>query len=477
MARIRRPIQFSTHFNVLPSKLTSLGVFDPTLNVDTKLFIDPLLLTGSAHLELRNGELTYKTFFSEIIKLLVASKAENDIAWRTAYKRLRFREIKGTCLGYGAASINGSGFGPQLTRKIVKTAKEIVELGVDDPDLFIALPLLEDDVGPDLISDMTTNIIFGDLASFNDRVIKEIKVPAEAFSIDGRDGIFPVNPTSPRRTPVILVPTDILRDLPIASDWEDVSRVASENSVLRDKVNRLIGEIWKAKSRKDKHQIRKSALSSYEAFTTLLDLIHGINRSAYDQTADPDGLLNWRRIHETVAKEFPLSLAVTGALTLDSANKVVNDIIAQLKYLIEDRGLARELWHNGRRRNEKSVQRLFFAVADSYCKANNLDISPEVDTGTGEVDFKFSHGYDKRVLVEVKLSDNPKLIAGYTKQLETYKKSERTMKATYVVVDVGKMAKKDVQLTKLRNDGIAAGLPVSDIVFIDGHIKESASKL
>ena len=223
MAKIRRPIQFSWHFGVSPSKLASLGVFDPTLNVDTKLFIDPLLLSGSAHPELRNGEATYKNFFSEIIKLLNASKAENDIAWRTAYKRLRFREIKGTCLGYGAASINGSGFGPQLTGKIVRTAKEIVDLGVDDPDLFIALPLLEDDVGPDLISDMTTNIIFADLVSFNDRIINEIKVPAEAFRVNGSDGMFLVNPTSPRRTPVILVPTDILRDLPIASDWEDVS--------------------------------------------------------------------------------------------------------------------------------------------------------------------------------------------------------------------------------------------------------------
>ena len=445
--------------------------------MDAKLFIDPLLVASSAHTELRNAEVTYKNFFSDIIKLLVASKTEDDIAWRTAYRKLLFREIKGTCLGYGAASINGSGFGPRLTRKITRTAKEIVDLGVKDPDLFIALPLLEDDVGPDLISDMTTNIIFSDLVNFNGRIIKQLKVSGEVFRINGQEGIFPVNPSSSHRTPVILVPADILRDLPIANDWEDVCRVASENAVLRDKVNRLIGEIWKARSRKDKHEIRKSALASYDAFTTLLDLIHGTTPDAYDLTADPDGLFNWRRIHETVAKDFPLSFAVTGTLTLDSVSEVVRDIIVQFQHLIEDRGLARELWHNGRRRNEKSVQRLFFAVADSYCKANNLDISPEVDTGTGEIDFKFSQGYDNRFLVEVKLSDNPKLISGYTKQLETYKKSESTMKASYLVIDVSKMAKKDEQLIKIKNERIAAGLPVSDIVFIDGRIKVSASRL
>jgi hypothetical protein len=102
---------------------------------------------------------------------------------------------------------------------------------------------------------------------------------------------------------------------------------------------------------------------------------------------------------------------------------VVIHIINQFRYLIENRGLSKELWHKGKRRNEKSVQRIFFAVADSYCKANNLDISPEVDVGTGQIDFKFSSGYETRLLVEVKLSDNPKLVAGYEKQLEIYKGS------------------------------------------------------
>ena len=99
--------------------------------------------------------------------------------------------------------------------------------------------------------------------------------------------------------------------------------------------------------------------------------------------------------------------------------------------------------HNGKRRNEKSVRLIFYAIADSYCKANDIDISPEADTGTGEIDFKFSTGYKSRVLVEVKLSDNPKLLAGYDKQLEIYKDSEQTSKGVYVVVDIGYLAKKD----------------------------------
>jgi len=36
------------------------------------------------------------------------------------------------------------------------------------------------------------------------------------------------------------------------------------------------------------------------------------------------------------------------------------------------------------------------------------------------VDFKFSIGFTRRVLVEIKLTSNSKLVSGFTKQLPTY---------------------------------------------------------
>ncbi len=272
------------------------------------------------------------------------------------------------------------------------------------------------------------------------------------------------------------MPTDVLKDLPVANDWDEVCRVASENAVLREKVNKLIGEIWMAKTRKDKGKIRTRALASYEAFSTLLESIHGAKPSAYDMNEDPEGIFIWRRIHETVAKEYPLNLEIPKPLYLKEVYALVMKIVDQFKHLIENRGLSKELWHAGNRRNEKSVERIYFAVADSYCKANNIDISPEVDTGTGTIDFKFSQGYDQWVLVELKLSDNPKLVSGYEKQLATYKKAEKTIRAIYLVIDVGKMGKKHEQISKLKSEQIKKGLPTSEVVYIDGSIKPSASK-
>ena len=134
----------------------------------------------------------------------------------------------------------------------MQTAKEIVDLGVVDPDLFVALGVFEEGIGPDRISDMTTNVILPDLLSFNARVLKEISVPTKRITITLKNGNsytedLPINPFEKTDTPIILVPTDILRHLPIVTDWSGVADAAAKNTALRQKVNMQIAEIWRLK--------------------------------------------------------------------------------------------------------------------------------------------------------------------------------------------------------------------------------------
>jgi hypothetical protein len=452
-------------------------VLDPTLNVDVRLFIDPMLLALSKHSEMRAASGTFRTFFSTVIKLLAASKKEGDVAWREAARRLRFPEVPGTCLGYSAASIGGSAFGPGLSRRVLTTAKEIVDLGVTDPDLFVALPLLEEGVGPDLISDMTTNIVLPELLAFNERVLRSFEIPLRQIDLGGRAALLPINPVDRRQGPVILMPKDVLRELPVAYDWDSVIDAAAKNALLRAKTNSLIGELWKAKTRRQKKSVREAVLASKEAFSTLLEAIHETAPRNYDFETDPEGLLIWRSLLTAAARDHPMALMLSAKASADDVLAIVMRIVEQFKFLIEDKGLWKELWHDGARRPEKSAQRLFFAVAHSYCDANDLDISPEMDTGTGSVDFKISVGASAKVIVETKLSDNSKVVSGYEKQLEVYKKSERTTKGVYVVIDIGGMGKRDQAILKLKNERAGKGLPSSEVVFIDGNVRVSASKL
>jgi hypothetical protein len=53
-----------------------------------------------------------------------------------------------------------------------------------------------------------------------------------------------------------------------------------------------------------------------------------------------------------------------------------------------------------------------------------------------------SAGFQDRVLVEIKLSTNAKIVAGYTRQLETYERAEATTRGFYVVINVGACGKR-----------------------------------
>ncbi len=266
MAKLRNPIRFSEHFGVDPSAMTRAGVLDPTLNADTRLFIDPLLLAHSTHEEMSAGARgTYEKHFETIIKFLARSEARGDVAWRSAQRLLSFPEIKWTCLGFGATTVSGSGSGTDMTAQYIDTARQIVALGIDDPDLFVAMALFEEGVGPDRISDMTTNVILGDLLRFNQRVLRELGVPAQKTRIELRNGktydaALAHNPYLGAGQPVILVPSDVLRKLPVATDWSEIADAASKNRELRSRVNRQVARLWEVKSRRDKAKIRQWAL-------------------------------------------------------------------------------------------------------------------------------------------------------------------------------------------------------------------------
>ena len=483
MAKVRDPIRFSEQFGIDTDAMTEAGVLDPTLNIDTRLFIDPLLLANSAQPEISKGaRATYEKHFATIIKFLSRSAANGDVAWRSAQKLLSFPEIKWTCLGFGAASVSGSGSGAEMTGQYIETARQIVALGIDDPDLFVAMALFEEGVGPDRISDMTTNVILGDLLKFNERVLKELGVSGQKTRIELRNGatfeaILAHNPCLGDGEPVILVPADVLRKLPVATDWSEIADAASKNQQLRRRVNRQIAKLWEVRSRKDKAKLRQWALSGKDEFETFLEMVRGADAEPYDLDADPLGELFWRNIAASIAEQIPLKIEQPQVMDLAAVVSVMDQIIEQFRFLIEDRRLSEELYHDGSPRPEKAAQRLFFAVAHAYCKANNLDITPEADTGNGPVDFKVSKGFVGRALVEIKLSRNQKLIDGYTRQLETYKKAEETVIGYYLVIDVGNMGKKAEKLLAIKNRRGSTGNFVSRIEFVDGKRRNSASKL
>lgn len=478
MSKINSLIGLSSLEGIDIEILDSLGVTDVVLNADTALFIDPLLLNQSIHPEIRiNAVEKYNEKFRRIMKFLKASKIKNDAAWKAAKKEFNFSEVSFTCLGY-SSTIHGSGWGDQITDSTMDVAKQIIDLGVEDNDFFMGLSLFEEGIGPDRISDMTTNIIFNELILFTTRINETLKLPTKNFTIKKTRVEFEtlINPTND--SPLILVPNDIVRALPIVTDWSDIGSTARHNDELREKLNHKIGGIWTSMSRQEKNYAKDLALRSKDAFEEVLNLIHSVDKLPYDAKKDMNGEFFWRKIAKVIGQDYPLDLSRYNKKDLSEEEfiELVNTIVLEFKNLVEEKGIWKELWsEEGKPRKEKAVQRLFFTVAYSYCKANNLDLSPESDSGNGPVDFKISKGFSKKIVIEVKLSTNHSLVHGYEKQLEIYKNADDTNLGIFIIMDVGKLGKKFEKTIQARNKFLETNKKASEIIIIDGNPKASAS--
>ena len=474
------PVTFSMAFGIDASRVTSAGTIDIALNCDTNLFVDPLLLSECADREFREcASAAYEHRFATIIELLSSSQAKDDFAWRNAERLFVFPEVRYTHLGYSGGS-GGSGSGSKIRASLMENSREAIRLGIKNVNLFLVLALFEEGVGADRISDMVTGIVQACLCRFTTRIASDLGIACEVFRLRNEDFQLPRNPLASVPEPIILVPQDVVRDLPMASDWDSVAAAARETEELRERVSQHVGEIWAAKTRRDKERIRETLLSRPEAFHEFLRLLEASTGDPYNIREDHLGEIYPADVRRQIANQAPLDLSRFAGRALNGieVTQVVALIIEQFQTLVELNGLWELLYDDDRLtpRREKAAQRLFYAVAAAYCSANNLDLSPEADSGCGPVDFKVSLGAAAKVVVELKKSSNNKLVDAYESQLGAYVAAERSIDAHYVVLDVGRLtAEKRRRLAGMHAAAIADHGRAPRIWYVDAVPKASAS--
>jgi hypothetical protein len=466
----------SAHLNVPPKSLAHLGVFDGYLGIDNHLFIDPKLVESSSAPEFQHARHELVSHFSKVVKLLAASKQRQDIAWQAAYGLLLFPEEHGVFLGYAGAGNYGRGIGPDGAGRLTDRGKAIVDLGITDPELFELIPLFEEKFGPDLLSDIAISILRLKFLEFTQRATRSLGAKAEKFRILHRDWYLPLSPEAGR--PLMLVPDAMLNTLPIAMDRSEINEVAKFNAEVRAQWNALVIEAGKKRREPSKLEIRHLLLDKPKNLQDLINVYKTAGAAGYDFTNDPEGLLSWDFAGRASAQEFPLKISIKKPANIDELREVVHAIIKQFKKNIEDNKLYSFLYKpNGRPYHEKYAQLLFFSVADAYCAANDVVVSREPNAGNGPVDFKLSVGYKEQILVEVKKSDNSKLIHGFESQLPEYEKSEATRESVYLIVRVNEGQNAFKSLTALRQKKLEQGMKVPEIFYIDARQKKSASKI
>lgn len=105
------PVKFSQWAEVDPQRLLAQSAFDPILDVDTRLFLDPHLLSKTRVPELAHSYERLQVRFTEIARLLLASDSRGDPFWRAADRLMIWPEVKGLCIGYTSKGTEGRGMG------------------------------------------------------------------------------------------------------------------------------------------------------------------------------------------------------------------------------------------------------------------------------------------------------------------------------------------------------------------------------
>ncbi len=445
------------------------GVFDLVLEEDSHFFINLQRLKKTTVPEFADSYEKIREYFRRVIKLLdrVEKRDTADLFYKQVLARFDFSEVNGIGLGF-AKGKSGVGFGKELSEQVISTAYEIVKAGVEDPEFFELLPLFQDNVGPDRLSDMIATLILDDIKTYTKRINNELGITPEYYSDKLFNEEFLVNPY--KRDDVLLVPVDILHELPVAESWENIDYVASQNNIIRAMMNAEVASEWhKYSACERKAYLKRTIFEDPEVCKRVIEGYQSEELEAYDPNS------NFRYfLAKLLQKIERLEFAWETKVKAGNSYVAAVDIIGFFKQWVENNRGWEVILSADSRKREKIIQRVIHGLALPYIAANNLDMTCEADEGRGPVDFKVSMGGDKTI-IEVKLTSNSQYLHGYEVQIEEYGKAEQTDKQIYVLIDLGHPVKvKKVQ--ELCDMMYNAGENPPKLIIIDATERDSASR-
>lgn len=464
---------YSTYFGIKHSAFVDAGVFDGQIGQDVNMHINPLLLRNCEAPEFKNAYDEFLNYFNKIITLakFVKEFSTKDRCFKQILKCFQFKEIHNTGLGYSKCGTHGTGISGALSYQLAKNAVEIVRLGIEDPAIFTLLPIFEEGIGADRISDMTITILKKNFIAYTVRSAQELGLKTAPFWAEAKTKI--INLPVYKGQPIILVPAAILSNLPLASDPSEVDEVSAYNRNLRTIICEAIGLTFREFEEMRKKDLRATLFSNPNRLQDILQQVARMRFVPYDFSVDR-GLIYlpiFVKEKYVLPNELPLPTADE-----NNVKDIVFKICERFKELIENNRMSTMLFSDGKAQSESFVQRLFYCTAVLYCEANNIDINRESDPGCGELDFKFSYGAHKKVIIEIKLSSNKQLSHGLTTQLPIYMETEKAQDGILMIVRMSPKDDKLIERVIEEHNSIPECITKPKLLVIDGVPRPSASK-
>jgi hypothetical protein len=484
-------VRFSDHFNT-DALTEDDDWFDPILNSDTPLYIDPFLVFNDEDPFWADARQVVLDFFSLALQYVrMAEGRRTSPHWLKAQRMLTFPEPPEFALGMSMGHPEGAGAGPIYAQRMTDALGVLARNDVKEVQHIQTFSLFCEGLGVDRISDIFCNILKFKFVEYTQTVASRHKVqltsvPVKHMSWGRETGRWDSGrvdlPSSPAfNGGVLLAPKRFMKDIPLVTpdsfwNWAD----AQAGEELRGELNYELNiNLTKAEKRTaGRDAARRHPYLALEYVTEVAEDEH----ESYDTDTDPDLLVGWAEAGEAAAASRP-SL---GQPTDDSDfRNWVEKLMLEFQEAVEQRDLWRALWDDElvKPRKEKIVQAVAAAQFSAHCRAAGVEVSREVDMGRGPVDFKFTQGMrGKRALVEVKLMNSSKFFTGASKQLPQYLRTEQIEFGIYLCVgytdaDFGHERVKRVEDT-LRALSIEKNITMKPIYVDARHTnKQSASTI
>lgn len=461
------------------ANIRSMDCFDPILVTDTKLFVDPFSVFDETDGIFSKSFEKIMLFFNEAFKLAANThRDKNSILFKKLESMMMFPEINELGLGYSDANV-GTGASKYFRDQIIDAIYRSISQGLTEYRHFEEIGIFEEGIGCDRISDITCNILKEELITYTQHICCICNIPLSRFrmrhtrfdfeNLRWMDDYVDLPLNKYKKCGVLLVPERFLNDLPSINpdDFRDYIW-DNKNEILRNDLNYTI------KKDLDKAAIMKIARENPQWVKTYEDQVEQKGYTPYNLKNDPKGLYLWASDNvQAFVKNNPLQF-----YDEESFSHCISGMCTEFKNYIENDKGYELLWSDNQNpKPESAVQLLLYGVTKAYCLFLDIDITKESNAGSGPVDFKYSHGYSKRVLIETKLIRNTRYWNGLEKQLPQYMLAEGIDIGIFMLVAyTAKEFNKANEFTK-KIRGLKLPYSISVMIINASTDKISASKL
>lgn len=488
-------IYFSEYFNISEDLLEEYGALNLSLILDLPLFMDPFLLFNSKKEK-------YQNIHNEIIKYFLflhelSNRIEN-INDGTINAYFTFHEVKQNWLGFSKYGNNGKGLGKEFGKNLYKglrTNFQDFNLKNINEDLHIEkLNLIDNFVGRDKISDLTTNFAKKYLLEYtSDFARKHInKDYCDFFNIEKVQFNYSTESWESQQfylpkfndSYIILTPKDLLKRENTFINREDMIKNLDRISyIVDDQELRALLDNYLQKKIKNNENGMTRKVNNEEKNSFIKD--HPVLINYYIRYKEINSLMakneNKKEVDEIKSIFIDmLPILVDNLSEKTDFYKIIGDSfdeayqrIMYFKTVIENMDGYKIFYKNEKVIVKESDVQLIFRFA---CINTKSDVNREVNNGRGPVDYKFSNGSEDSTIIEFKLAKNKKIKQNLQNQLEIYAKANNvscksnTLTAILYFND-NELNRIDKILKELKKENS------KEIILIDARYKESASNV